>query len=184
MKRIKQLKREGYNKREVFNRASADGLVPVKVARYLATYPDADDAAKYNTANNALIGIFVLSIFLSPLWARAMLEPLPIGVWLFIFILMVNTVYCLYRKMLPGYMLVCAIMLVAISISLANGELLPLTAAQITFFAAVIAFSFTLKTKLYPFQGIIFLKKDRNGLARFTKALVDDDPPEQPVSKP
>lgn len=184
MKRIRQLKKKGYSKREIFKWACDDGLPPKKIARYLATYPDADDAARYNAANNILIGIFAVSVFLSPLWAQVILEPPPIGAWLLVLALMVITVYFLHRKMVTGYMLVCAIMLVPISIVLAGDVSLPLAVAQVAFFTAVIAFSLTLKIKLYPFHGLFFLKKDENDLTRFTKKLADDGQPEEPISRP
>ncbi|HSH48655.1 MAG TPA: hypothetical protein VK991_08730 [Halomonas sp.] len=183
MQRIRQLKKEGYSKREIFKRVCGEGLVPKKVARYLATYPDADDAARYNAANNILIVIFAVSVFLSPLWAQAILEPPPIGAWLLVLALMVITVYFLYRKMVTGYMLVCAIMLLPISIALASDVPPPLAVAQAAFFAAISAFSFILKIKLYPFHGLFFLKKDENGLTQFTKTMADDGQPEEPASR-
>lgn len=176
MKFVKRLMKEEVNKKEIFERASDEGLNPKKVSKYLAMYPDPDDATKYNKANKILIGLYFAMVLLSMLGAVSMLTELPpaaiFGVLAFALLLPGAVMYFIYKKQSVGYLVLCFFLIKGILDSLKEYESDPtgvLIGAGISL--CLLVYVVVLKNKMFPHQNFFNTKKNSEGIAIFTKDL-------------
>lgn len=177
MKIIKSLLKEGIPKEEIYQLALKDGLKTKKVSHILSMYPDPDTATNYTKHNTALIIIYLiwqafgyLYIFSKPitLSPTAMLAALAISL-----IIPIIVVYLLYNKIAYGYLFLSFLLLKGILEPFkypetVHPENLIGSLIGVTILIAVLAYTITLKFKLFPYQGFFNLKKDKNGAYIFT----------------
>lgn len=174
MKTVKRLLKEGENKRSIFEKASAEGLNPQRVSRYLAIYPDAEESKIYNRANNILICIYSVFVLLGLLGVVPFLSELPVGaiIGILVFVLFIPgaVMYCIYKKQSIGYLVLCFFLFKGILDSLKGYEADPV---EVWVGVAINAFLFVyvviLKNKLFPHQNFFNTKKDAEGISIFTK---------------
>jgi hypothetical protein len=176
MKIVKRLFKEGENKESIFEKASAEGLNPKKVSKYLAMYPDTEESEKYNRANNILIGIYSVLVLLGLLGAAQALAELPVGAILgvlaFALLIPGAVIYCIYKKQSIGYLVLCFFLFKGILDSFKGYE-----ADHIGFWVGVainvclIVYVVILKNKLFPHQNFFNTKKNEEGVSIFTKDL-------------
>lgn len=176
MKIVERLLKEGENKNIIFEKASDEGLNPKKVSKYLAMYPDADDAEKYNKANNILIGIYSVFVLLGLLGVAPMLSELSIaailGVLAFALLIPGAVIYFIYKKQSIGYLIICFFLFKGILDSFKGFESDP-TGVLVGIIAntCLIVYVIILKNKLFPHQNFFNTRKNDEGIAIFTKDL-------------
>ncbi|WP_163932742.1 hypothetical protein [Paraferrimonas sp. SM1919] len=176
MKIVKRLLKEGENKASIFEKASAYGLNPKKVSKYLAMYPDSEESKKYNRANNILIGIYSVLFLLGLLGAVPILSELPVGAMLgvlaFALLIPSAVIYCIYKKQSIGYLILCFFLFKGIFDSFKGYEADPVgvwVGAAIN--VCLIVYVVILKNKLFPHQNFFNTKKNDEGVSIFTKDL-------------
>lgn len=176
MKEVKKLKKEGYGKQKVFTKATEGGADRKKVAAFLSTFPDPDDAKKYNTANNILIVAYAVVITISVLGGivSLSLSPAETAIMVVVAILLHGAIiYGLKNKYMASYALVFILMAQNALSGLGavnSGSLIAVISVLVPL--SVIILAFVVKKKMYSFQSLFNRKKDDNGLAVFTKDSV------------
>jgi hypothetical protein len=176
MKIVKRLLKEGENKESIFEKASAEGLNPKKVSKYLAMYPDAEESENYNRANNVLIGIYSVLVLLGLLGAAPILSELPtgaiLGVLAFALLIPSAVIYCIYKKQSIGYLILCFFLFKGILDSFKEYEADPVGVwVGVAINVCLIIYVVILKNKLFPHQNFFNTKKDAEGISIFTKDL-------------
>lgn len=178
MKIIKSLLKEGIPKEEIYQLALKDGLKTKKVSHILSMYPDPDTAINYTKHNTALIIMYIiweafglLYFFSNPIQLppAAILAALAIGS-----IILITVVYLLYHKIAHGYVLLSFLLIRGILESFnhqetVNTEYFIGILIGVAILTAVLAYTVTLKFKLFPYQGFFNLKKDKYGAYIFTE---------------
>jgi len=176
MKIVKRLIKEGVDKKEIFAKATDEGLNPKKVSRLLAMYPDAEESEKYNKANNILIGIYSVLVLLGILGATSMLSELPpeaiLGIIAFALLIPIALVYVIYKKQSLGYLALSFFLIKGITDSFKEYETDPTSVwIGVGLSVCLIGFAVILKNKLFPHQNFFNTKKDSDGIYIFTKDL-------------
>ncbi|MEM9257365.1 MAG: hypothetical protein AAGA91_18140 [Pseudomonadota bacterium] len=176
MKIVKRLLKEGENKGSIFEKASAEGLNPKKVSKYLAMYPDPEESENYNRANNILIGIYSVLVLLGLLGATHILFELPagamLGVLAFALLIPGAIIYCIYKKQSIGYLILCFFLFKGILDSFKEYEASPVGVwVGVAINACLVVYVVILKNKLFPHQNFFNTKKSGEGIAIFTKDL-------------
>ena len=174
MKIVKGLIKEGRPKREIFERASSRGLDLVKVSKLLAVYPDPEESTKYNRANNILIGIYVLLLLFFLSVVVPMLSELPtavmIGALAFGLLIPGSVLYFVYKKMVTGYFLLALFQVKGIFDAYIDYEIDPAGSLfGMVLGGFLLAYTVTLKTKLFPYQSFFNTDTNAAGIVIFTK---------------
>ncbi|MES0489949.1 MAG: hypothetical protein ABUK01_08165 [Leptospirales bacterium] len=174
MKIVKRLIKEGVDKKEIFAKASDEGLNPKKVSRLLAMYPDVEESEKYNKANNILIGIYIVMVLFGILGAASMLNELPteaiLGILAFALLIPIAVIYILYKKQALGYLVLSFFLIKGITDSIKEYQTDPVAVwIGVGLSACLIVYAVILKIKLFPHQNFFNTKKDSDGIVIFTK---------------
>ncbi|WP_031565934.1 hypothetical protein [Rheinheimera texasensis] len=177
MKIVKRLLKQGENKNSIFEKASAEGLNPKKVSKYLSMYPDAEESENYNRANNILIALYSVLVLLGVLGASPFLSGLPVGamfaVLAFALLIPGAVIYYIYKKQSMGYLVLCFFLLKGILDSFKEYEADPMAVwVGVIINACLIVYVVILKNKLFPYQNFFNTKKDVEGFSIFTKDLM------------
>lgn len=171
MRIVKRLLREGKSKDSIFEKASEEGLNLKKVSKYLAMYPDLEESESYSSANNTLIGIYLVWILLGLLSIAPILPEFPvatvIGFIAFEVLIPVLVLYCIYRKISIGYLILLFFLFINILRLFGAGVIDVLSEVCINAF--FIAYVVILKNKLFPYQNFFNTKKNAKGLSIFKK---------------
>ena len=176
MKIVRRLLNEGENKKSIFEKALAEGLNPKKVSKYLAMYPDPEESEKYNRANNILLGICSLLVFLGVLSVMPLISELSLDLILVVlaFALLVPgcVIFCIYDKRSIGYLVLCFFLFKGVLDSFVDYEVGSAEfLVTVVLNASLLIYIVILKKKLFPHQNFFNTKKDDEGVTIFTKDL-------------
>lgn len=173
MKDVRKLKKEGYSKQEVFDKASEGGAKPKKVAAFLSTIPDPDDAERYNTINNILVALYAVIIAITVLGGAASLSLSPTALIVLIVLAALlhgSILYGVKQKKASYYSIICTFMFLNCLAGLTDfNSISVLAVISIAIPVSVIILAVYVKKKMFPFQGYYHNKKDKNGFKVFTK---------------
>ena len=177
MKIVKRLLKDGVDKKEIFDRAVAEGLDAKKVAKHLALYPDPEESERYHKANKTLLIVYSVLTLFGMLAILPLLAGMPAGAMLvllgFVLLIPVALIYSISKKQSIGYLVLSFFVLKGVVDSFTDTEG-DVTAMAISMSVGVLFLTFVvcLKLRLFPHQNFINNKKDQDGLVIFTKDMV------------